>query len=114
MQGIYDRVYISDIEPVLKKTAFSNEVEVEVSIIPDPDGYCYSSMVTAWASRCLSGGSRILKGGFRKVRAHKGAKILAEPCPLSVKNCFLFGKFADSATLFALRCEDDCILACRH
>ena len=36
-------------------------------------------------------------------------KNFAQPRPLSVKNCVLFGKFADSATLFTLRCEADCI-----
>ena len=57
---------------------------------------------------------RFFKGGFSKVRAYRWPKHFAEPRPLSIKNCILFGKFADLATLFALRCEAECILARWH
>ena len=45
------QVYISDIKPILKKTAFNNEVGVEVQIILDSHSYCYSATVTAQADQ---------------------------------------------------------------
>ena len=56
-----------------------------------PDAFAQDSLILGVSVADLG----FLKGGFRKVRAHKRPKNFAEPRPLLVKNCLLFGKFAD-------------------
>ena len=54
------------------------------------------------------------KGGFIKFLARKPRKNFRDHAHFRSKNAPFSDKFADSATLFALRCEADCILARQH